>query len=102
MNFLKVDGGKIRSRNKLTIFFFSSFYPFFFVTGTPVLTGTGTVIVIVQDVNDHNPEFSQSHYRAEAMENAPSGTGVVQVFATDGDAGANSLIRYICKMKQDM
>lgn len=58
-----------------------------------MLSGTGTVLVVVQDINDHSPEFSQSRYRAEVMENAPVGTGVVKVLALDGDTGVNALIR---------
>ena len=57
------------------------------------MTGTGTVVVVVQDVNDHSPEYTQSIYRADVLENAPIGTKVVQVSAVDGDSGVNALIR---------
>ncbi len=57
------------------------------------MTGTGTVVVVVQDVNDHSPEYTQSIYRADVLENAPIGTKVVQVSAVDGDTGVNALIR---------
>lgn len=58
-----------------------------------MLTGSGTVIVFVEDVNDHTPEFWQSHYRAEITENEPVGSPVVKVSAVDLDVGANALIR---------
>lgn len=62
-------------------------------TGNPVLTGTGTVVVLVEDVNDHTPEFSQSHYRVDIVENGPIGLPVIKVSAFDNDAGVNALVR---------
>ena len=47
--------------------------------GAPVLTVTGTVVVLVQDVNDHTPELSQGRYQSDVVENGPAGQAVVQV-----------------------
>ena len=47
--------------------------------GVPVLTVTGTVVVLVQDVNDHTPELSQGRYQSDVVENGPAGQAVVQV-----------------------
>lgn len=58
------------------------------------MTGTGTVRVIVQDVNDHTPEFKRQAYRATIAENSPSGTWVLTPVAMDKDAGLNAKIRY--------
>lgn len=61
--------------------------------GVPILTGTGTVMIFVEDVNDHSPEFSQSQYRSEVIENGPVGLFVTKVSAFDNDAGENAIIR---------
>uniref|UniRef100_A0A182PJ69 Cadherin-related tumor suppressor n=1 Tax=Anopheles epiroticus TaxID=199890 RepID=A0A182PJ69_9DIPT len=63
-------------------------------TGSPPLTGTGTVRVMVQDINDHNPEFERQSYQATIAENQPIGTRVLWPRATDRDAGLNAKIRY--------
>lgn len=58
------------------------------------MTGTGTVRVIVQDMNDHSPVFERQSYRAIVQENLPAGTTVLQPSATDKDAGLNAKIRF--------
>lgn len=64
------------------------------ISGSPPLTGTGTVRVIVQDMNDHSPEFERQSYRSTVSENSPAGTKVLQPIATDKDAGLNAKIRF--------
>ncbi|GLH01449.1 Fat-like cadherin-related tumor suppressor homolog [Gryllus bimaculatus] len=59
-------------------------------TGTPPLTGSGTVRVVVQDVNDHSPEFERQAYEGVVRENLPAGTSVLQPRARDRDAGLNA------------
>ncbi|XP_011183876.2 cadherin-related tumor suppressor [Zeugodacus cucurbitae] len=63
-------------------------------TGSPPLTGTGIVRVIVQDMNDHSPEFARPYYLASVQENLPAGTKVLQPVATDKDSGANAKLRF--------
>lgn len=63
-------------------------------TGSPPLTGTGTVHVIVQDTNDHNPQFERPGYQATVAESQPADTLVLQPIAHDRDAGANARIRF--------
>ncbi|XP_058820979.1 cadherin-related tumor suppressor [Topomyia yanbarensis] len=63
-------------------------------TGSPPLTGTGTVRVIVQDMNDHSPEFERQSYQATISENLPIGSRVLRPIATDRDTGLNAKIRY--------
>ena len=58
-----------------------------------MLTGTGTVVIFVEDVNDHGPEFSQTSYKAQVVENAAPGTDVVQLSASDNDVGINALVK---------
>jgi protocadherin Fat 4 len=64
-----------------------------FSSGTPPMTGTGTVKVIVQDMNDHSPEFERQSYSAEVAENAAQGTQVLLPSASDKDTGLNALLR---------
>ena len=49
------------------------------------LTGTGTVEVLVSDVNDNPPIFAQETYTFQIAENLPRGTRVGQVTAFDLD-----------------
>lgn len=58
------------------------------------MTGSGTVRVVVQDVNDHSPEFERQVYRATITENSPINSWVLTPVATDKDAGLNAKIRY--------
>lgn len=66
----------------------------FSVTGSPPLTGSGTVKIIVQDVNDNSPEFERQNYKAHVKENLPSETVILHPKATDKDLGNNAKIRY--------
>lgn len=68
--------------------------------GTPPLRGEMTVNITIQDVNDNQPIFNQSRYFAVIPENATVGTSVLQVFATDNDAGENGQIEYSINRRQ--
>uniref|UniRef100_A0A1A9W0E4 Cadherin-related tumor suppressor n=1 Tax=Glossina brevipalpis TaxID=37001 RepID=A0A1A9W0E4_9MUSC len=61
---------------------------------SPPLTGTGIVKVIVQDMNDHRPEFERQSYHTSVAENLPIGTKVLQPKATDRDTGLNAKLRF--------
>ena len=50
--------------------------------------------VVVEDVNDNRPTFSQAEYRTSVTENAVLGTTVAVLTATDGDSGTNGEIIY--------
>ncbi|XP_060936012.1 protocadherin alpha-3-like [Limanda limanda] len=62
--------------------------------GRPVRSGTIEILIEVLDVNDNSPVFTKDTYSVILNENTPPGTLVVQVNATDSDAGANSEIVY--------
>nr|XP_040030927.1 protocadherin gamma-A7-like [Gasterosteus aculeatus aculeatus] len=62
--------------------------------GTPPRSGTVNVEITVIDVNDNRPIFNQSVYVATVLENAPIGTYVTTVNASDADSGSNGLITY--------
>ncbi len=53
--------------------------------GVPSLNATVVVDVSVLPVHDVPPSFSLSSYTSSITENQPSGTSIIQLFATDGD-----------------
>nr|CAG4643690.1 EOG090X0007 [Lepidurus arcticus] len=63
-------------------------------TGIPSLTGSGTVVVHVADVNDETPVFAHTNYVGSIPEDAAPGTSVLSVSASDQDEGINAVIRY--------
>ncbi|XP_047716884.1 protocadherin gamma-C3 isoform X24 [Prionailurus viverrinus] len=62
--------------------------------GTPARSATLPIRITVLDANDNAPAFNQSLYRARVLEDAPPGTVVVRVHATDLDEGPNGEIIY--------
>ncbi|KAM8971906.1 protocadherin Fat 4-like [Pelodytes ibericus] len=62
--------------------------------GQPMKTGTALIKIMVQDINDNFPAFSQDIYRISLDENAPVGFVVLHLNATDEDDGANAQITY--------
>lgn len=68
--------------------------------GSPPLRGQMTVNITIQDVNDNQPIFNQSRYFATVPENATVSTTVLQVYATDTDAGENGNVEYLINRRQ--
>lgn len=64
-----------------------------FRLGSPPLTGSGIIKVVVLDVNDHSPEFARQGYQASVTENLPGGAWVAKPSASDKDEGLNARIR---------
>ncbi|NXM35135.1 PCDGH protein, partial [Oxyruncus cristatus] len=62
--------------------------------GDPVRSGTVYIRVNVSDANDNPPVFSQDRYRASLLEDVAAGSEVLNVFASDTDAGTNARISY--------
>ncbi|XP_047493063.1 protein dachsous-like [Penaeus chinensis] len=62
--------------------------------GHPARNATAEVIITVGDVNDHAPVFNQSVYSAVVSESLGVGASILQVLATDDDAGDNARIHY--------
>ncbi|KAF7644160.1 hypothetical protein LDENG_00226600 [Lucifuga dentata] len=62
--------------------------------GQPPRTGTALLVVRVLDSNDNVPVFEQPVYTVSLAENAPVGTLVIQLNATDLDEGLNGEIVY--------
>ena len=70
--------------------------------GTPPRTGSLTLRVHIQDLNDSPPLFSKQRYFTTTSEDTPIGGSVLQVSAIDSDAEntANSRITYSINRKQ--
>uniref|UniRef100_H3CL97 Protocadherin 2 alpha c n=1 Tax=Tetraodon nigroviridis TaxID=99883 RepID=H3CL97_TETNG len=62
--------------------------------GKPPKTGSLSIDVNVLDANDNTPTFSKSLYKARVNENAPAGSPVIQLSATDLDEGDNGRVVY--------
>lgn len=62
--------------------------------GSPPLTSSVNVMVIVNDVNDNPPSFAKSLYNCTVAENLASGVAVCYITATDPDSGANGQLFY--------
>lgn len=63
-------------------------------SGQPRLSSTVTVYINVKDVNDNIPSFTQPLYKADIPEDAPPGSSIMQVEATDLDSENNGDIEY--------
>ncbi|KAM6116137.1 LOW QUALITY PROTEIN: protocadherin gamma-B5-like [Pterocles gutturalis] len=62
--------------------------------GDPVRSGTVQVRVNVTDANDNAPVFAQDRYRVRLREDSAPGSTVLNVSASDADAGTNARITY--------
>ncbi|MEQ2250208.1 hypothetical protein ILYODFUR_037520, partial [Ilyodon furcidens] len=62
--------------------------------GKPPKSGHMQITVHVLDINDNAPVFAKSDYSVMLNENAPIGTIIVQVNATDLDEGTNGEVVY--------
>ncbi|XP_078660403.1 protocadherin Fat 4-like isoform X2 [Branchiostoma floridae x Branchiostoma belcheri] len=60
-----------------------------------VRSAEARVYVVVQDDNDNRPQMSADQYQATVVENAPSGTPVLTVTASDKDEGENAVFMYV-------
>ena len=63
-------------------------------SGTAARTGTGTVIVMVNDLNDNTPVISGQPYDTSISEDATVGTTAFSILATDADASLNGYLTY--------
>lgn len=68
--------------------------------GSPRRSGRLQVEIQVLDENDNAPAFEQSEYRARVPEDAPAGSPVCRLVATDPDLGANGEVRYSLSRRQ--
>ncbi|KAM4704941.1 cadherin-17 [Rhinophrynus dorsalis] len=54
-------------------------------SGGNIEEGPYSIIIIVEDINDHQPMFNQSEYAGEVRERSRPGIPFVRVYATDAD-----------------
>ncbi|XP_016301806.1 protocadherin-20-like [Sinocyclocheilus anshuiensis] len=62
--------------------------------GSPPLLGTTTLRIIITDVNDNCPKFTESQVNVTVYGNATKGMQLARLQAYDPDEGANALITY--------
>ncbi|XP_038555916.1 protocadherin-11 X-linked isoform X2 [Micropterus salmoides] len=62
--------------------------------GNPPKSSTAILQVTISDVNDNRPIFKDSDLEVTVPENAPMGTSVAQLHATDADLGSNAQIHF--------
>ncbi|XP_068181892.1 protocadherin alpha-8-like isoform X5 [Antennarius striatus] len=62
--------------------------------GNPAKTGSLNINVNVLDANDNTPSFNKTLYKARVDEDAPTGSVVIQLSATDSDEGDNARVVY--------
>ncbi|NWW16296.1 PCD23 protein, partial [Falcunculus frontatus] len=62
--------------------------------GSPALSATQVLTIVVLDVNDETPVFLKQLYKTAVHENRDPGEFVIKVEAVDRDAGLNSLLQY--------
>ncbi|XP_069825372.1 protocadherin gamma-B5-like isoform X27 [Dendropsophus ebraccatus] len=62
--------------------------------GNPVQTGTALITIIINDINDNSPVFTQDVYKVSVRENIPVNSTILQISASDEDEGVNAQITY--------
>nr|XP_055052836.1 protocadherin Fat 4 isoform X1 [Misgurnus anguillicaudatus] len=67
--------------------------------GVPQLFSSFNLTVLIEDVNDHNPEFTQSFYSITIYEDVPRGASLLRVHASDQDIGLNGDVRFYISEK---
>ncbi|XP_027761217.1 protocadherin gamma-B5-like [Empidonax traillii] len=62
--------------------------------GDPPRSGTAQLWINVTDANDNPPVFAQGQYHTSLREDTPPGSTVLNISASDADAGTNAHITY--------
>ncbi|XP_052005434.1 protocadherin beta-15 [Xyrauchen texanus] len=62
--------------------------------GNPALLSSKIVTIMVTDINDNPPVFTNNDYSIQVAENQPQGTPVMRIRADDADEGQNAKILY--------
>ncbi|XP_069825374.1 protocadherin gamma-B1-like isoform X29 [Dendropsophus ebraccatus] len=70
--------------------------------GNPVQTGTALITIIINDINDNSPVFTQDVYKVSVREHIPVNSTILQVSASDEDDGVNGQITYSIKTTENI
>ncbi|XP_036081069.1 protocadherin beta-10-like [Rousettus aegyptiacus] len=62
--------------------------------GSPPRSGTATIRIVILDINDNAPKFSQAIYQTQVPENSQVGSTIAKVSAEDVDSGVYADISY--------
>ncbi|XP_010220585.1 PREDICTED: protocadherin gamma-C5-like [Tinamus guttatus] len=62
--------------------------------GSPALSGTAQITILVLDSNDNAPSFDRTVYKVRVPENTPTGALLLQLNASDPDEGPNGETQY--------
>jgi len=63
------------------------------VLGFPSLTSTGTMVIVVDDVNDNVPVFDNDTFNTRISEDSPVGMVFWRITASDLDEGINGQLK---------
>jgi len=63
--------------------------------GTPPLTGTTSIVVVIEDVNDNTPVFESTSLSIVVAENESVSRVLIRATATDADLGLNAVMDYV-------
>ena len=61
--------------------------------GIPLLSNTVHILVVIEDINDNDPQFTESGYEANVIENDPP-VALLQIHANDADSGQNGEVTF--------
>ena len=61
------------------------------------VAASATVTIMVEDINNHAPRFTQKLYRTTMSENLPVDASIISVSATDADVGQYAKLTYSLK-----
>lgn len=62
--------------------------------GSPSLSSVKVLTIVINDINDNPPTFTQREYNTNILENQPVGTFVMKVNAEDADDASNAKLLY--------
>ncbi|XP_067670754.1 protocadherin Fat 4-like [Haliotis asinina] len=64
-------------------------------------SSSARVTLVLNDVNDHDPDFGSPSYTANVAENSPNGTSVLLITATDADSSKFGMGTYSFQRSED-
>ncbi|KAK3099557.1 hypothetical protein FSP39_006219 [Pinctada imbricata] len=90
-NIIQVNGDQVLDRERKQMYNFTLKAV---DRGSPPKSSVAHLVIYVNDVNDHKPEFQTNMYTASLSETVPEGTFVSNLIATDADSGLNAALTY--------